>query len=413
MDPYFDVMNANYEEPHLSVSQFIEAVNETMSYEFAEVLVEGEVSGFKVNQGKWVFFDLKDDECSVNCFLPLFKLRMEIEDGMKIVVKGKPGLTKWGKFSLTVQKMTPVGEGDIKKNFEKLKKKLTAEGLFDPEKKRGIPEDLKRIGVISSVQAAGYADFCKILNARWGGLEVQTAHCQVQGLDAPDQMIRALEYFNERGDVDIIAIMRGGGSADDLAAFNDEELVRRIAASKIPVITGIGHEVDESLADLAADIRASTPSNVAEMLTPDRRAELMKVNTQIRSVRSKIMQEIAAAKEAIQIKGIKNIILQEIEKIREAIQIRGVGNKILHEIETLMGGSERKVKEARNVLRLKIDNLEKEVEARAKMIRAANPMAVLKRGYAIVSGEVKPGSEVEIRLEKKIATAKINKVKEE
>ena len=400
-------------EEKLTVSQFVEIVNQALGYSFSSVLIEGEVSGFKVNQGKWVFFDLKDEECSVSCFLPLFQLRMALEDGMKIIIKGEPKVTKWGKFSVTVRQMKPVGEGDIKKNFELLKKKLTAEGLFDSAKKRSIPDDLKRIGVISSTQAAGYADFCKILNARWGGLEVLTAHCQVQGIDAPDQMIRALEYFNERADVDIIAIMRGGGSADDLSAFNDEELVRRIAASRIPVITGIGHEIDESLADLAADIRASTPSNVAEMLTLDKMAEMAKVRTQVSGVKNKILRELNVAKDAIQLRGIRTKVLQEIENMRGLIQITGARNRMSQELNSLIGMAGKKVAEVRNVLRVKTESLQREVEGKIKMVEAANPLMALKRGYAIISGEIAKGKEIKIRLEKKKITAEIKKVKEE
>ncbi len=378
-------------EQKLTVSQFVATLNQTLGYAFSGVMIEGEVSGFKVNQGKWVFFDLKDDECSVGCFLPLFQMRMALEDGMKIVVKGEAKLTKWGKFSITVRQMTPVGEGNIKKNFELLKKKLAGEGLFDPARKRPIPEDLQRIGVISSTQAAGYADFCKILNARWGGLNVITAHCQVQGIDAPDQMIRALKYFNEKADVDIIAIMRGGGSADDLAAFNDEALVREIAASRIPVITGIGHEIDESLADLAADIRASTPSNVAEMLTLDKQAEITKVKALIRGVKTKILQEVEAAQSAIQIKGLNNRIVQEITMRSGVVEERITG--------------------ASNAVKLKIEALVREVDTKAKMIEAANPEKVLKRGYAIISGKIASGEKVAIKLYDKEAEAQIINVK--
>lgn len=259
------------EKPY-QVSELIQRCNFALERELREVLVEGEVASFKVNQGKWVFFDLKEGDSSVNCFLPLSQLTVALSDGMKVRVRATPKLTRWGKFSLTIRRIMPIGEGSIKKSFELLKKKLTAEGLFDPAKKRPLPANLTKIGVISSTAAAGYIDFLKILENRWGGLDIKTINTQVQGLAAAEQITRALQYFNEHGGVEVIAILRGGGSADDLAAFNDEQLVRAIAASKIPVITGIGHEVDESLADLAADVRASTPSNAAERLTQDRRA---------------------------------------------------------------------------------------------------------------------------------------------
>lgn len=353
-----------------TVTQFVDVVNQTLDYAYPSVNVQGEVASFKVNQGKWVFFDLKDEESSVPCFIPLFQLRMPIEDGMKVVVCGVPKLTKWGKFSFTVKQILPVGEGNIKKSFEMLKKKLQAEGLFDTARKRPIPRPLHKIGVISSTGAAGYADFCKILNARWGGLEVQTAHVQVQGMDAPDQIIRALKYLNEKAEVDIVAIIRGGGSADDLSVFNDEKLAREIAASRIPVITGIGHEVDESLADLVADVRASTPSNVAEMLTPDRKAEIAKIRGRVWTVNKKIIQDI------------ENIEARATRMVMEAG--RGVEAKIIA---------------ARN-----------ELLSRKKVLEGLNPERVLKRGYAILAGKVEVGGEIKLTTYEDEILAKITQI---
>ena len=228
------------ETPRLQVSDFIAVFNQTMEYAFPVVEIEGEVASFKVNQGKFVFFDLKDAGGSVNCFMMLFQLRVPIEDGMKVIVTATPKLTQWGKFSLTVKAIRPSGEGSIKKSFELLRAKLDQEGLFAPERKRSLPAIPQHIGVISSKQAAGYADFIKIMNDRWGGVRIDVAQVAVQGADAPDQIIRALEYCNTREDLpDVIVIIRGGGSADDLSAFNDEQLVRAIAASRVPTLTGI------------------------------------------------------------------------------------------------------------------------------------------------------------------------------
>ena len=340
----------------LTPSEFIAVVNQTLEYAYSSVTIVGEVASFKVNQGKWVFFDIKDEESSVGCFMTLWSLRQPLEDGMKVVVRGTPKLTKWGKFSLTVEAVQPVGEGSLKKAFELLKKKLGDEGLFDSVKKRGIPADLTRLGVISSTQAAGYADFIKIINARWGGMKVQVAHTQVQGLDAPDQIMRALRYFNERGEVQMIAILRGGGSADDLACFNDEALVRAVAASKIPVICGIGHEVDESLCDLACDVRASTPSNAAEMLTPDKKEVW-------RSVKNTVVQAGAILK-----------------------------NRVREEEE----GCKEKVTDAAEMIMTKIGEYTRQIESRIKVIEALNPERVLKQGYAILKGEALVGNVVKI-----------------
>ena len=191
---------------------------------------------------------------------------------MKVIVRATPKVTAWGKFSLTIQTIRPSGEGSLKKSFDLLKAKLEKEGLFAQERKRTLPKLPTHIGVISSTQAAGYTDFITILNNRWGGLKVDVAHVQVQGLTAPEQIIRAIRHFNEQKNVpEVLVIVRGGGSADDLAAFNDEPLVREIAASRIPTLVGVGHEVDVTLADMAADVRAATPSDAARLVVPDRR----------------------------------------------------------------------------------------------------------------------------------------------
>lgn len=351
-------------------TEFIAVVNQTLEYAYSSVTIVGEVASFKVNQGKWVFFDVKDEESSISCFMTLYQLRQPLEDGMKVIVRGVPKLTKWGKFSFTVSAVQPVGEGSLKKAFELLKKKLADEGLFDEEKKRALPKYISKLGVISSTQAAGYADFIKILNARWGGIKVQVAHTQVQGLDAPDQIIRALNYFNERGEVEVIAILRGGGSADDLACFNDEKLARAVAGSKIPVITGIGHEVDESLCDLAADVRASTPSNAAEMLTPDRENVLYGINMIVNRFGT-----IAV-----------NKIIEEKKKLAE------------------------KVEQISSVIKIKIEESKKVLSHQIKLLEAMNPEEVLRQGYAILKGKISPGSVVNITTFDKEINAEIKEV---
>ena len=355
-----------------SVSDFQAVCNQIMETAFSGVVVEGEVASFKVNQGKYVFFDLKDEQSSVGCFMMSFALRFPLEDGMRVRVRALPKLTNWGKFSLTVQAVVPVGEGSIKKSLEMLKKKLTAEGLFDPAKKRPLPDKITKIGVISSTQAAGYADFCKILNERWGGLTVLTAHTQVQGMTAADQIIRALKYFNEHGEVDVIALIRGGGSADDLAVFNDEALVRAVAASKIPVITGIGHEVDESLCDLAADVVASTPSNAAQMLTRDRREVIASIRADVN-----------------RINNLLNTKIDEITEVNRQ-EIARVGREIMHKIELLQN----------------------DVLGQRKILEQLNPEQVLERGYALIRGDVVEGNEIEIMTAKNEIEAKVTKIKE-
>ncbi len=361
------------ELPVFSVSDFIAYVNQTLEYAYPSVQIEGEVTSFKVNQNKYVFFDLKDADGSINCFMMVWQLRMPIEEGMKVIVTAAPKLTPWGKFSLTVREVRPSGEGAIKKSLELLRAKLEKEGLFAPERKRQLPHLPRHIGVISSTQAAGYADFVKILNDRWGGMRVEVAHVQVQGAEAPDQMIRALKYFNEQADLpDVLVIIRGGGSADDLAAFNDELLVREIAASRIPTLVGVGHEIDETLADFAADMRAATPSNAAQLLVPDRREIISSVRHQLQNILPHVAQTIERAH---------------------------------YRVDDLL-------KSAFGRIELKYDMLVREVVTTQRLLAGYDPQAVLKRGYALVRGEAKTGQTIEVETAKRIITAEVLDVRQ-
>ncbi len=360
------------EKIRLSVSDFIAVTNQTLEYAYPLVEIEGEVASFKVNQGKFVFFDIKDSGGSLGCFMTVWQLRTPIEDGMKVIVTATPKLTQWGKFSLTVKAVRPSGEGALKKSFEILKAKLDKEGLFALERKRPLPTIPSHIGVISSTQAAGYADFIKILDDRWGGLEVEVAHVQVQGASAPDQIIRALNYFNSREDMpEVVVIIRGGGSADDLSAFNDEQLVRAIAASRIPTLVGVGHEVDESLADMAADVRAATPSNAAQILVPDKNELIRAVKYQVRSLLPRV--DSAIAQQSIKIKSL--------------------------------------LAEALEVISDKADDSLNQLTAMRRILAELNPATVLARGYALLRGAPVIGGMIEVETNKTIIKAEVKDVK--
>lgn len=363
----------NDQLPLLSVSQFTALINQTLEYAYPSVEIEGEVASFKVNQGKFVFFDLKDAESSVGCFMMVFHLRQPIEDGMKVIVRARPKLTPWGKFSLTVEQIRPSGEGSLKKSFELLKAKLDKEGLFAPERKRPLPAIPQRVGVISSVEAAGYADFIRIINDRWGGLDVEVAHTQVQGEKAPEQIVRALEYFNEKEQLpDVLVIIRGGGSKDDLSAFNDEPLVRAIAASRVPVLTGIGHETDESLVDLVADARAATPTNAAQLLVPDRQEVIRMVHQQARST----------------------------------------GYQLVQAIETYEGRIREQLDTAFVRVRERLDDAFERLATLRLAVSQLSPESALRRGYAIVRGSNEVGATIEIETQEVILKAEVKDVRQ-
>ena len=375
-DEFEELLNSEIKKPQpheviYSVSDFIATSNDIFEKSFPSVLIEGEISSFKVNQNKFVFFDLKDEDSVLGCFMTVWQLRFPLEDGMKVIAQVKPKLTNWGKFSLTVEKITPKGEGSLKKSLEILKEKLTREGLFDESRKRRIPQDLKKIAVISSTQAAGYADFIKIINERWGGLKIVVAHTQVQGMAASDQIISAIDFLNSQSELpDVIAIIRGGGSADDLAVFNDEKLVRAVANSRVPIITGIGHEIDQSLCDLAADFAASTPSNVAQILTPNKFDEM-------RFLRSKILRT-------------NDLLLSKIAELKKI--------------------NREKNQEIRDKILQNILDQKREIQAKKRILESYNPQNILAKGYALISGEIATGKEITIKTIDKTITAEVKNV---
>lgn len=358
-------------EIRLSVSEFVGLVNQTFDYAMPSIVIVGEVSGYNVRQGKWVRFKLKDEQSAVDFFGSTFQVRQPLEDGMVIAVVGRPRLSdKWG-FSVSIQSVQPVGEGSIKRGFDLLRKKLEAEGLFEPERKRPLPELPMHIGVISSTQAAGYADFIKILGGRWGGMRVDVAHTLVQGVRAPGQIIRAIEHFNQAGEPpDVIVIVRGGGDADDLAAFNDEALVRAIASSRIPTLVGIGHEIDVTLADLVADLRAATPTDAAQLLVPDRR--------------------------------------ELIERSRNLV--KGTIPTLRHRIEEYRRDMITMIDQADAAIEERLRAFKDETGATLRLLKQYDPRVVLARGYALVRGDVDIGNMIEIERSKDIIQAEVRSV---
>lgn len=352
-------------------SLLVNTINQNFNYNYPLITISGEVANFKINQNKFVFFDIKDSNSTVNCFMMLFAMKMPIQDGMQIIAKVEPKITDWGKFSLTVKEIKPVGEGNIKKSLDIIKDKLAKEGIFDQSRKRIIPRSSNNIAVISSTEAAGYADFIKIINERWGGIKIRVAHTQVQGESASKQIINAVNYFNQVQDLpDLIVIIRGGGSANDLMAFNDELLARTIAGSRVPVITGIGHEIDCTLSDLAADFAGSTPSNVAQIITRDRQDEIIYLNNYINNFSKKIIHILDEKKNEIN------------------ITINNVHSYIMHNIDNELHNLNSKIR--------LLDNL--------------NPQKVLSQGYALVRGRVEINSIIDIETNSNIIKAEVKDV---
>lgn len=338
-------METDLQAPVISVSDFVAVLNQSLEYTFGEVNIVGELANYRVSKGKWVYFDLKDDQATVKFFGTVYQIPGPLENGMMLRVAGCPRLHNNYGFSVNVRSISPIGEGSIRRAADLLKMKLQNEGLFDESRKRPLPYPPLSIGLIASMQSAAYADFIKILSARWRGLNINIIDVQVQGDVAINQIVNAIEQLNldTAHNIEAIVLVRGGGSPEDLAAFNSEQVTRAISSSRLPTLVAIGHEVDICLAELAADCRASTPSNAAELLVPDRNQVVTRLDEYLNDLNFYSSSHLKAAFVA------KNLATQSLDDIiRQIIQKR-------HHL----------------------------LDQQQALLQAYDPQAILKRGYAI------------------------------
>ena len=262
------------EQQPLSVSQLTAQVKDLLEGSFPSVWVEGEISNLSRPQSGHCYLSIKDERAQLRAVLwrgTAERLPVKLVDGMEVICQG--GLDVYaprGSYQLVIRKVLPKGEGGLQKALRRLRDKLSAEGLFDKSQKKPLPRFPRRIAVVTSPTGAAIHDFLQVLQRRWRHADVLLVPVRVQGSDAAAEIATAIEQVNLlREPVDVIVVGRGGGSLEDLWAFNEEPLVRAIYASKIPVISAVGHEIDVTLADLVADIRALTPSEAAELVVPD------------------------------------------------------------------------------------------------------------------------------------------------
>jgi exodeoxyribonuclease VII large subunit len=258
----------------LSVSEITGLIKQTLEDNFSEVNVIGEISNFKAHvSGHW-YFTLKDSNAQVSCtmwrginnyvfFTP--------QDGMKIIIGGRVTVyPPRGSYQIDVRSMKPAGVGELQAAFEKLKQKLTAEGLFDEQFKKPIPKFPKKIGVVTAIDGAAFQDMKSIAARRYPLVEILIASSKVQGEGAAEEIAKNIKLLNQQKDIDLIIVGRGGGSLEDLWAFNEEVVARAIFDSRIPIISAVGHEIDFTISDFVADLRAATPSAAMELATPSK-----------------------------------------------------------------------------------------------------------------------------------------------
>lgn len=362
-----------FQTPSLSVTELTRYLRDLLDNDevLRDVWIQGEVSNFSRPSSGHLYFTLKDSGAALRCVIwrsTAMRMRIGLQNGLAVEAHGAISIyERDGQYQLYVDAVRLAGEGLLYQEFLRLKNRLEAEGLFDSERKRPVPERPAHIGIVTSPTGAALQDMLNTLRARYPLVEVMLAPCAVQGDSAPGEIVAALNTLCRTGAPDIIIVARGGGSLEDLWAFNDERVVRAIAASPVPVITGIGHETDFTLADFAADVRAPTPTGAAVAATPDR-ADL---KSELYGVQSRLGAAI--------LNGIYQR-RQELDGLRLRLERATPARMIQSErqgIDDLQQRGQRAFYHALQLRRARLEGLYNRLEA-------LSPAAVLQRGFALV-----------------------------
>jgi len=387
-----------FDQPTPTVSELVSAIKENLEEQFHDVMVEGEISNLTSSgAGHW-YFTLSDSEASLSC--ALFKgdaLRnpqiRQLKDGDKVIILGAISVyQKRGTFQLLGKKIIPSGQGHLKLKFEKLKNKLAAEGLFDIAVKKKLPVFPKKIAVITALKAAALADFINVIERRSAWYEIFIVPAIVQGDGAPTTLIAALERAQNIEGIELIVITRGGGSMEDLWCFNDENLVRKIADCKIPTISAVGHQVDFTLCDYAADFRAETPTAAAEIISQPqtelkRRIEnsTRQLNAQLKNMATKLVTQ----KDRIHPQ--KLLLLLQNQMMQKKSRLERFKNLDDRLDRLKFFELSQRVDESEVRLIKRIETMQTELEHRLNLsyqvLQAVGPQSILRRGYTYLSGE--------------------------
>jgi len=358
--------------PALTVSQLNRYVAELFQADelLVDAQVRGEISNFKHHTSGHMYFTLKDEHSQLRCAMfrgQNLRLRFRPEDGQRVVARGNVGVyEKRGEYQLYVTSVEFDGVGALFEAFEKLKKKLQAEGLFNEDRKQPLPRYPGRIGVITSVTGAAVKDVCRVLRRRFPAVDILILPTLVQGEEAPESIVRSLELAHQVDNLDVLIVGRGGGSLEDLWAFNDERVARAVAAAQIPIISAVGHETDFTILDFVADVRAPTPSAAAEMAVPDRE-ELQRRILRLSDSGVRCMsQMMVARREKLQNLVRRHALTHPRERIRQYRQ-------------TVDDLRERLARTLLSDVRLRRESL----KVASGRLLALDPKAVLQRGYAI------------------------------
>lgn len=407
----------------LNVTQLTRAVRELLEGYIGEIWVEGEISNLRKQASGHQYFTLKDERCQVSCVLffrpGLRHQSIPLSDGMQVQIRGEVTVYEArGQYQITVQQVQAAGAGLLQARFEALKRKLLEEGLFDPERKRELPKFPRRIGVVTSPTGAAIRDLLNVLHRRAPWLSILIWPVRVQGEGAAAEIANGVNQLNRATEtglpaVDLIIVARGGGSIEDLWAFNEEIVARAIFASEVPVVSAIGHEIDFTISDFVADLRAPTPSAAAELVAPDSAA----VSQWLLEVEGRLARRLSQRVESAwqQTDSASEMLFRESRRrlgtFRNQLDtwktvLRGYRPERL--VAAKRGEVEALARGMKELVNRQLLNRRAALETNAGMLRVLSPQATLERGYSITTdqqgrvistmGQVEPGNQIATRL---------------
>ncbi|MBD3223549.1 MAG: exodeoxyribonuclease VII large subunit [Caldithrix sp.] len=365
-------------EDHIySISELTQAIKLLLEESLPMLWIEGEVSNFKPHYSGHYYFTLKDDNAQISAVMWRSRaenVNFEIEDGMQVQAYGRIRVyEKYGRYQIDVQQLQKAGIGRLQAEFERLKQKLDREGLFESQHKQALPNHPQRIGIITSSTGAALRDILNVLKRRAPHVEVIVRSTQVQGTKAAEDIALAIDEFNQFGQVDLLIVGRGGGSLEDLWAFNEEVVARAIYHSKLPVVSAVGHEIDFTIADFVSDLRAPTPSAAAELITPDYREVAVMINTHYKRMKQLMENKM-------------QIMRDKVVALQRSYGLRRPGDVLkqhAYQLDELTDKLKQRYRLIINTHRQYINQLD-------VRLKSLSPKSVLNRGYTLtyVDGKI-------------------------
>ena len=393
-----------------TVSQITALIKELVEGSFPAVTIEGEISNYRPNASGHIYFTLKDSEAQISAVMfrsRAASLSFTPKDGMKVRAKGSLSVYQArGNYQIVVQSMSASGDGDILLMLEERKRKLAAEGLFDAERKKELPQYPKTIGIVTSKTGAALHDILQITHRRNNGINIVILPAVVQGDGAATSIVRQIRVANTYNLCDVLIVGRGGGSLEDLLPFSEESVVRAVAASKIPVVSAVGHEIDWAISDFAADVRAPTPSAAAELVVPVR-AEIL---DEIRLFKEDLYQSMKDRTERAR------LLADSFDRSHLELLFRAVEQPLMNRLDS--------AKESLiSAMKIRISEAKASVDKNAQVLESCSPENILSRGFSVVrkkstkeivrsAGSISEGEEIEITFSKgKISATATGEIK--